>query len=168
MKIYRKCSVCKKEIYQGHKFQECELSSCKKHGFCSVNCWNMHNEVLNHRQAGAIEMVAPHYTHSSLQDSVQDSTQDNVGSTNAKVTMPRKILVTAKSVVPTETNMESRGEDEILIVASKLKDYIKSKFDLNTSQQVLNVLSDEVRRSVDRAAVRAKSEGRKTLMDRDF
>jgi histone H3/H4 len=59
-------------------------------------------------------------------------------------------------------------ETEILIVASKLKQYVKDKHDLSTSANVMDALSREVRRLTDRAAEKAMAEGRKTLMDRDF
>jgi histone H3/H4 len=60
------------------------------------------------------------------------------------------------------------NDQEILIVASKLKQYVKDKFDLNTSANVMDALSREVRRLTDRAVEKARAEGRKTLMDRDF
>ena len=59
-------------------------------------------------------------------------------------------------------------EKEILIVASKLKQYVKDKYDMNTAANVMEALSIEVRRLTDRAVSKAQSEGRKTLMDRDF
>ena len=57
---------------------------------------------------------------------------------------------------------------EILIVASKLKQYVKARSDLSTSDAVMRRLSDLVRRLCDDAIVRAREEGRKTLLDRDF
>lgn len=59
-------------------------------------------------------------------------------------------------------------ETEILIVASKLKQYIKDKHDLSTSADVMEILSHAVRRLADQASAKAKAEGRKTLMTRDF
>lgn len=65
---------------------------------------------------------------------------------------------------------ESGGGDggEVLVVASKLKNYIKAKSGMNTSAAVMAVLSERVRQLCDQAVDRAKSEGRKTVMDRDF
>ena len=57
---------------------------------------------------------------------------------------------------------------DILIVASKLKKYVKEAHDLNTSGNVMDKLSEIVRNLCDDAVERARSEGRKTLMDRDF
>lgn len=59
-------------------------------------------------------------------------------------------------------------EPEILVVASKLKQYIKLKHDLNTAATVFDALSDIIRFECDKAAEKARGEGRKTLMDRDF
>lgn len=58
--------------------------------------------------------------------------------------------------------------DETLIVVSKLKNYIKSQSEMNTSGNVTDKLSSIVRRLCDRAIANAKRDGRKTVMDRDF
>jgi hypothetical protein len=57
---------------------------------------------------------------------------------------------------------------EILIVASKLKAYVRARSGMNTSDAVLDVLSDAVRALCDEAIQGAKRDGRKTVMDRDF
>jgi histone H3/H4 len=57
---------------------------------------------------------------------------------------------------------------DILIVASKLKDYIRAKSGMNTSGPVMEKLSEMVRRHCDRAILEANRDGRKTVMDRDF
>lgn len=60
------------------------------------------------------------------------------------------------------------ADQEVLVVVSKLKTYIKEKSGMNTSGGVAAVLSDAVRRMCDEAIERARNEGRKTVMDRDF
>ena len=60
------------------------------------------------------------------------------------------------------------ADQEVLVVVSKLKSYIKDKSGMNTSGGVAAVLSDAVRRLCDEAVERARSDGRKTVMDRDF
>ena len=57
---------------------------------------------------------------------------------------------------------------DILIVASKLKDYIRKSSGLNTSANVLDRLSDMIRLQCDKAIERAVDDGRKTVMDKDF
>lgn len=60
------------------------------------------------------------------------------------------------------------SDQEILIVASKVKSYIRSQSDMNTSASVLEVLSGKVRDLCNQAIENAKKDGRKTVMDRDF
>lgn len=60
------------------------------------------------------------------------------------------------------------SEKEVLVVASKLKKYIKEEAGLSTSAAVMDKLSEKVRQLCDEAANRAKQDGRKTVMDRDF
>lgn len=65
-----------------------------------------------------------------------------------------------------ENQQENTGE--VLVVASKLKAYIKEKGGMNTSAAVLPALSEKIRRLCDQAIEAAKNDGRKTVMDRDF
>lgn len=62
----------------------------------------------------------------------------------------------------------SDAPQEVLIVVSKLKDYIQKRGQMNTSGTVATVLSDFVRRACDSAIECAAADGRKTVMDRDF
>jgi len=62
----------------------------------------------------------------------------------------------------------NQEKKEILVVVSKLKSYIKSRSGMNTSGAVVGVLSDAVRSLCDDAIERARSDGRKTVKDRDF
>jgi len=57
---------------------------------------------------------------------------------------------------------------EVLVVASKVKNYIKEAGDMKTSGAVLDVLSDRLRALCDGAIESARSDGRKTVLDRDF
>lgn len=60
------------------------------------------------------------------------------------------------------------SENETLVVASKVKTYIRTRSEMNTSAAVLEALSNKVRQLCDNAIENAKKEGRKTVMDRDF
>jgi histone H3/H4 len=60
------------------------------------------------------------------------------------------------------------SDNEVLVVASKVKNYIKAKGDMKTSASVLEVLSDRLRSMCDQAVETARSDGRKTVLDRDF
>jgi histone H3/H4 len=59
-------------------------------------------------------------------------------------------------------------EKEVLVVVSKLKNYIREKSGMNTSNAVAEVVSDRLREICNQAIERAKADGRKTIMDRDF
>lgn len=150
---WRKCGSCKKEIGFNTIYQACNVSTCRKLVFCSVDCWNLHNPVMNHKNSWAEENLSP-----KRENYVADN-DDNA---------PRRILVNSKAVSSTNDSTGNGNEDEILIVASKLKQYIKDKYDLSTSANVMDALSNIVRRQTDRAVAKARSEGRKTVMDRDF
>lgn len=150
---WRKCGSCKKEIGFNTIYQACNVSSCRKLVFCSVDCWNLHNPVMNHKSSWAEENRSPR------QEDFKPEASEGV---------PRRIIVNSKPEISRDVISASANEEDILIVASKLKQYIKDKHDLNTSANVMDALSSIVRRATDKAVVRAKSEGRKTLMDRDF
>lgn len=60
------------------------------------------------------------------------------------------------------------SEEEVLIVVSKLKKYVKSQSGLNTSGNVAPALSAIVRKLCEKAIQNAQNDGRKTVMDRDF
>ncbi|HXH31371.1 MAG TPA: hypothetical protein VNJ01_11205 [Bacteriovoracaceae bacterium] len=149
---WRKCGSCKKDIGWSSKYQVCSVSSCGKFAFCSVDCWNQHNPVMNHKSAWAEERISPR------KESALPDEQPQV----------RRIIVGSKQAGTPAQGPAASAEAEILIVASKLKQYVKDTHDMNTSASVLEVLSTNVRRLVDRAAQSARSDGRKTIMDRDF
>jgi histone H3/H4 len=66
-----------------------------------------------------------------------------------------------------ETETSGDGKD-VLVVASKVKNYIRGKSGMNTSAAVMQILSEKIRLLCDQAMNTAKSDGRKTVMDRDF
>jgi histone H3/H4 len=57
---------------------------------------------------------------------------------------------------------------EVLVVVSKLKKHIKDTAGMNTAGNVAPKLSQIVQQLCAQAIERAKSDGRKTVMDRDF
>jgi hypothetical protein len=151
---WRKCAACAKEIPYKSIYQKCSVSTCSKMVFCSVDCWDTHVPLMNHKNAWAEEEVAP------VKSEVLVS----------PIEQPvRRIVVSPSGRPPSQEQPTGKADEtEILIVASKLKQYVKDKYDLNTSGNVMVALSREVRRLTDRAVEKARAEGRKTLMDRDF
>jgi histone H3/H4 len=57
---------------------------------------------------------------------------------------------------------------EVLVVASKVKKYIKDKAGMNTSGTVMEALTKLVERECQKAIEHAQQDKRKTVMDRDF
>jgi len=61
------------------------------------------------------------------------------------------------------------GEKEVLVVISKLKNYIREQSGgFNTAGSVAPRLSDMIRDLCNHAIENARKDGRKTVMDRDF
>lgn len=58
--------------------------------------------------------------------------------------------------------------DDVLVVVSRFKAYVRERFGMNTSDAVMEALSDHLRAICHRAAENARNDGRKTVMDRDF
>jgi hypothetical protein len=159
-KIWRKCSSCKKPILLGARYYVCSVSTCNGqrtgYVFCSIPCFETHLPGARHKDAGAVEKKAP---------LVAESTADSASSETTQRT-PQRILVrpsTSSGVVS-----KTSAPQEVLIVASRLKEYIQARSEFNTSASVMEVLSDHVRVITDRAIDNARSEGRKTVLDRDF
>jgi histone H3/H4 len=59
------------------------------------------------------------------------------------------------------------AEKEMLVIASKVKAYIKTSADLKCSAAVIDKLSDKVRALCDAAVASAKADKRKTVQDKD-
>ena len=60
------------------------------------------------------------------------------------------------------------SDQEILVIQSKVKAYIKAKSGMSTSGAVAGRLSDIIRGLCDQAIAAAESGRRKTVMDRDL
>jgi histone H3/H4 len=65
-----------------------------------------------------------------------------------------------------EGKMAKKKEREILVVASKVREYIKNK-NCNTSGECIGELSNSVYCLIDKAINRAKDNGRKTIQAKD-
>ncbi|MGA1191756.1 MAG: hypothetical protein ACO3XO_05690 [Bdellovibrionota bacterium] len=60
------------------------------------------------------------------------------------------------------------SDKEVLVVVSKLKNYIKDTAGMNTSGNVPARLTEIVHTLCNEAIENARKDGRKTVMDRDF
>ncbi|MBX3022886.1 MAG: hypothetical protein KF799_14525 [Bdellovibrionales bacterium] len=154
--FWRKCSSCKKPIALNTRYYVCSVSTCNGqrtgYVFCSVPCWEVHLPGARHKDAAAIEMRSP-------------STASP--SENASGDAPTRRIVASPQSNPSSTSKQQMPR-EVLIIASRLKEYIQARSDMNTSASVMDVLSDFVRVAADRAIDNARADGRKTVLDRDF
>lgn len=163
--FWKKCSTCKKPIHFNQKYYVCSVSTCNGlrtgYSFCSISCFESHLPGARHRDAGAIEKTAPasHLAAASEADSTE------VG---ARAPEKRRIIPAAGNSPVNVSATSPPIPKDILIVASKLKDYIRARSEMNTSASVMDILSDIVRIECDRAIENARREGRKTVLDRDF
>lgn len=130
--------------------------------------------MANHRESWALENRSPKVVSEEEEDTSSGSKREPTDSTSR----PRKVVSEREKFILDLNDGESEERDytmtdgntekEILIVASKLKNYIRNKSGMNTSAAVIDVLSDKIRELCDQAVEAAKRDGRKTVMDRDF
>ena len=167
MEAWRKCGPCKKSIGFGETYFSCSVSSCRKQVFCSQDCFLAHVPMMRHRDAWPEEGVAPAFGEAEpLQDDAPILSRGLTGPLQPPLEDASRRRVVA-GTSPSASRADA-SEAEVLIVASKLKAYVKTKSGLNTSQSVIDQLSTLVRRATDLAIAEAVRNGRKTLMDRDF
>ena len=57
--FWRKCGSCKKDIGFNVIYQVCTVSGCQKFAYCSTDCWDIHNSIMNHKSAWAEENRSP-------------------------------------------------------------------------------------------------------------
>lgn len=170
--VWRLCSTCKKPILFNQTYYACSVSTCNRKRtfltFCSVNCWQAHLPILRHRDAWAEEKRAPSRGQWEKQqaEEMREEKQQN----RPAAAQPRREVGVEKAP---DQSSDFRADDheiprEILIVASKLKSYVRARSGMNTSESVMRILSDRVRELTDEAIRNAAKEGRKTVMDRDY
>ena len=163
--FWKHCSTCKKEIPFRARYHACNVSTCNRGhtalAFCSVECWDSHVPLLRHRDAWAVEKGAP---------SREEWEREQVEEAAALERREARAAAPAASPAPTPLPHVAPGDlpHDVLIVVSKLKAYVRARSGMNTSDGVVDVLSDKVRALCDAAIERAAQAGRKTVLDRDF
>jgi len=60
------------------------------------------------------------------------------------------------------------AQPDVLVIASRLKEYVRGRSGFNTSDRALGPLSEILRVACDEAIEKARLEGRKTVLDRDI
>ncbi|MCG8588348.1 MAG: hypothetical protein MJE66_03580 [Proteobacteria bacterium] len=156
---WRRCNACKEPIPLRATYFVCSVSTCNRKrtglAFCSVSCWEVHLPGANHREAWAEERTAPG----------QRETAAPAPTKSTKTGVRRVVRPQAK---PAPATSNTPVPEEVLIVASRLKDYVRARSGFNTSERVLGPLSAIVRRACDEAIEAAARDGRKTVLDRDI
>jgi hypothetical protein len=154
---WKKCSACKSPIAFGETYYVCSVSTCNRKRtalrFCNVRCWEVHLPVARHREAWAEERQAP-----SAAEAAREA------STGADAPRKPRRSVPSRQAVPERRDTAPR---EVLIVASRLKDYVRAASGMSTSDGVLDPLSEIVREVAERAIDNARADGRKTVLERD-
>lgn len=177
---WRRCSACKKDIALASVYWVCSVSTCNRARtalvFCSVDCWEIHLPTERHRQAFAVEARAPRVPDPSegvlrMRTTSGHGPVSGTGmAPNAKV--PSGNAIGAISLVRRASAAASAADEssptDILVVASKLKEYVREGSGFHTSDRVMLVLSDVLRKLCDQAISNARRAGRDTVLDRDL
>ncbi len=188
--FFRKCSTCKGDLDWGETYYACSVSTCNRRGtdfaFCSVECWESHVPLLRHRDAWAEERRAPSEPRASVSsgesgdpaaalspveavDRPANPPAKREGGANAPERARGSGEGSPGEVLP-PLKLADRSEtpEEVLVVASRLKAYIRARSGMNTSDGVLGPLSVILRDLCDGAIERAHADGRKTVLERDI
>ena len=169
---WRRCSSCKKEIRFQATYWVCSVSTCnrKRTGlvFCTTSCWDAHLPTMNHREAWAEERRAP-TREAWAREQAEEAAATRAPAAPAPAPKPAPKPEPARILVrPAAAPREPEPPQEVLVVVSKLKAYVRARSGMNTSDAVAEVLSDRLRRLCDEAIRRAQNDGRKTVLERDF
>jgi len=185
--VWMLCSACRKAIRFGAIHWVCSVSTCNRDRtrlvFCSVACWDSHVATLRHRDAWAVEARAP-----GRGEAEREARNEPVVRQPAPAPAPAprpqqaapaarplssaapsppapRPSVTAHAGGPALSNQYDHND--ILVVVSKVKKYIRDRGGMNTSEAVAEALGAHVRKVCDDAIRNAVRDGRKTVLDRD-
>ena len=182
--VWLLCSACRKPIRFGATHWVCSVSTCNRERtrlvFCSVSCWDSHVATLRHRDAWAVEARAP-----GRDEAARDADDAPVPGPAAPAPVPRppapaprtSMSAAAPSASPAGGSVTAHAggpalsnkfdHDDVLVVVSKVKKYIRDRGGLNTSDAIAEALGAHVRKVCDDAIRNAVRDGRKTVLDRD-
>jgi len=159
---WKNCSSCKQPITLNSKYYTCSVSSCNvrntNYVFCSIPCFDKHVPVERHKSAGAIEEVAP---------ALIEASNKHASAPSKQVAAPKgqRRIIGFQQSKPSNKQISKGGD--ILVIASRFKDFITQQSEFNTSASVMNALSDHLRHVAMQAIDNARADGRKTVMEQD-
>ncbi len=170
VEVWKVCSACRNPIKLGAVHWVCSVSTCNRSRmalvFCTVGCWDSHLSTLRHREAWAVEARAPRTAAEAAAI---------VAAEPAEEAAPRRVVTGVPAAAARSTasagglapSSDKVADDEVLIVVSRMKKYIKERSQMSTSDAVAEALTLHVRALCDEAIRNAGAEGRKTVLDRD-
>jgi hypothetical protein len=180
-----KCSACKNPISFNATHWVCSVSTCNRSRtrlvFCTVSCWDSHVAVLRHRDAWAVEARAPGKEAWERELAAEPPAEPPI-TKPVQVPAIRRVVGDASSMSaagprvtapggagPSDSNLELAevADQDVLVVVSKMKKYIKDRSGMNCSDAVADVLSTHLRALCDDAIRAAARDERKTVLDRD-
>ena len=185
--VWMLCSACRKPIRFGATHWVCSVSTCNRDRtrlvFCSVSCWDSHVATLRHRDAWAVEARAPGRGEAE-REARNEPVVRQPAPAPAPAPRPQQAAPAARSLpaaappAPTPRSSVTAhaggpalsnqyDHDDILVVVSKVKKYIRDRGGMNTSEAVAEALGAHVRKVCDDAIRNAVRDGRKTVLDRD-
>jgi hypothetical protein len=194
--VWKKCTECRNDIAFGAAYYQCSVSTCNRTRFplvfCSVVCWDSHLSSVRHRDAGAIEAKAPskaEWEREQAADNEKPTQPSRPPTSPGVVSQPGAAKPSSPAIqggtvqpvriraddtrpnlvppMPATVELQEVTDNEILIVVSKLKKYIKDRSGFNTSDQIIDLLSEHVRAICDEAIRTAARDDRKTVLERD-
>jgi hypothetical protein len=140
--------------------------------FCTVSCWDSHVADARHRESWAVEARAPSKAQWEA-DHASDPAPAPPKPVVAAAPVVRRVVGDAPSApvtaAPSSTgvNLQEVVDNEMLIVISKMKKYIKDRSGMNCGDAVGDLLSEHVRAICDEAIRAAARNERKTVLERD-
>src|SRR5262245_29420008 len=171
--VWMLCSACRKPIRFGSVHYVCSVSTCNRDRtrlvFCSVSCWDSHVATLRHRDAWAVETRAPSRGEAEREVRSEPAARPSAPAPAARPVAPAPAArpsvpapaarpsVTAHAGGPALSNQFDH--DDVLVVVSKVKKYIRDRSGMNTSDAVAEALGAHVRKVCD-DAIRNAREGR--------
>lgn len=186
-RFWKRCNTCKNEIGYGTGYYVCSVSTCHRKGtdfaFCTVECWEAHVPLFRHRDSWAEERRSPARPAAGAAGPAAATPPPRSEPPRRPEPPPRSEPPERRPPPaappgarsdsdeerpPLELNDRKDIPEDILVVASKLKAYIRARSGMNTSDGVLPAFSHILRDLCDEAIERAYADGRKTVMDRDL
>jgi len=136
--------------------------------FCTLECYDAHLPMMRHRDAWAEPTQAPSREEYEREQAAEAEREERERTTRTE----REERATSMSDENDQRRIvTAKREDlprDVLVVVSKLKAYIKASSGMNTSDGVVDVLSEHLRAVCEQAIENARKDGRKTVLDRDF